>query len=103
MTIEQRAVSRDLRSFLTRAVSSLPAIYREAFVLREVEGLSNKEVSELLGVSRTVVKVRLFRAKRRLRRELERLTGDGAAKVLEFAGDRCDRMVAGVMARIAEI
>lgn len=99
---EERAFAREVRSLLERAVVALPPLYRQVFVLREVEGLSNGEAAESLGLTRTAAKVRLFRARRQLRRELERLTDGAAAELLSFAGERCDRIVAGVMARIAE-
>lgn len=97
---EDRVLSRDLRAVLERAVAALPSPYREVFVLREVEELSTQETAEALGVSRTAAKVRLFRAKRHLRGEVERLLGAGAAgQLLAFAGERCDRVVARVLAR----
>jgi RNA polymerase sigma-70 factor (ECF subfamily) len=45
----------------------LPEDARAVVVLRDLEGLSTKEVAELLGVTETVVKVRLHRAHARLR------------------------------------
>lgn len=60
-----------LRSDLVRrseyALAQLPADARAVIVLRDIEGLSTKEVAELLDVSESVVKVRLHRAHARLR------------------------------------
>lgn len=98
---EARMLARDLRGVLQRAVAALPPLYRQVFVLREVEGVSTAEAAEALGLSRTAAKVRLFRARRHLRKELERVTGGAAGELLSFAGERCDRIVTGVMARIA--
>jgi RNA polymerase sigma-70 factor (ECF subfamily) len=54
------------------ALSGLPPLYREVFLLREVEGLSVHDAAEALGVPEGTVKVRLHRARRELAR---RLTG----------------------------
>lgn len=98
---EDQAYNRELRGVLLRAVATLPEEYRLVFVLREVERLRHREIAQALGVSVAATKVRHFRAKRRLRRELERLTGGAIGEVLPFAGERCDRIVARAMARIA--
>jgi RNA polymerase sigma-70 factor (ECF subfamily) len=52
---------------LRRAVASLPPDYREVVFLRDLEGLSTREVSDVLGLSEPNVKVRLHRAHARLR------------------------------------
>jgi len=49
------------------ALAALPAAYREAVFLRDLEGLSTKEVARVLGISEANVKVRLHRAHGRLR------------------------------------
>jgi RNA polymerase sigma-70 factor (ECF subfamily) len=98
---EDRALARDLRGILVQAIAALPRSYRQVFVLREVEKLSHREVAHALGLSVTASKVRHFRARRRLRRELERLTSGAAGELLPFAGERCDRVVTEVTARIA--
>jgi len=97
---EDRAHHRELRGVLLRAIAALPEEYRQVFVLREVERLSHREIARALGVSVAASKVRHFRAKRRLRRQLERLTGAAAGELLPFAGARCERVVAGVMGRL---
>lgn len=45
----------------------LPDEYKEAFVLREYEGLSYSEIGEITGTSMSTVKVRIYRAKQKLR------------------------------------
>lgn len=55
----------------TRALSTLPAVQREAVVLRELEGFSIEEVAELQEVSVSAVKSRLSRGRQRLRRYYE--------------------------------
>ena len=61
-----------MRVALTAAISELPAAYRTLLVLRDVEGLSNIEIAELLGFSVPLVKGRLHRARLFLRKQLGR-------------------------------
>lgn len=56
-----------------RAVAALPEGERAAILLHAVEGLDLKEVAESLGISRSAAKVRVFRARRRLRESLSHL------------------------------
>ena len=55
---------------LRRALQHLPRSYRAIVVLREIEGLSTKEVASLTGISEANVKTRLHRARTLLRKEL---------------------------------
>ena len=64
---EEHAVTADLAARSEAALAALPEDARAVVVLRDLEGLSTKEVAELLGVTETVVKVRLHRAHTRLR------------------------------------
>jgi RNA polymerase sigma-70 factor (ECF subfamily) len=64
---EDRAVTADLAARSEAALAELPEDARAVVVLRDIEGLSTREVAELLGVTETVVKVRLHRAHARLR------------------------------------
>lgn len=65
---------RKLRSeALYAALARLPDHLREAFVLREVEGLSMQEAATQLGISSNNMTVRVWRAREALRRELGRL------------------------------
>lgn len=61
----------DARQALERALTTLPDALRSVFVLKEVEGYSHSEIAELLGIRRGTSEVRLLRAIRRLRQELE--------------------------------
>jgi len=64
---EDRAVTADLAARSEAALATLPEDARAVVVLRDIEGLSTREVADLLGVTETVVKVRLHRAHARLR------------------------------------
>lgn len=65
------AVADELQETLLRAVESLPALYREPFVLRHLEDWSYARIAELLGLSVETVETRLVRARRLLREMLD--------------------------------
>lgn len=58
------------RAALHRAIQELPREFREVIVLRELEGLSYKEISDVAGVPVGTVMSRLSRARRRLEEAL---------------------------------
>jgi RNA polymerase sigma-70 factor (ECF subfamily) len=68
---EERAINAALRTRLARALHAVPRPYRVVVFLREIEGLSTKEVGEVLGISEANVKTRLHRARIMLREQLE--------------------------------
>jgi RNA polymerase sigma-70 factor, ECF subfamily len=55
---------------LQRALEELPDVFREALVLREIEGMSYKEIADVTSVSLGTVISRLARARTRLRQSL---------------------------------
>ena len=61
---------KEVRYLLQQAISELPLIYREIFVLRDVEELSVNESAEALGITIASVKVRLHRARIMLQKKL---------------------------------
>jgi RNA polymerase sigma-70 factor (ECF subfamily) len=67
---EERAERAELLSRAQAAVAALPESSRTIVVLRDIEGLSTAEVAAATGLSETAVKVRLFRARERLRASL---------------------------------
>ena len=69
----------DLRMALTAAIDELPAEYRAVFLLRDVEGLSNHEISETLEISIAVAKSRAHRARLFLRKRLGASMASAAA------------------------
>jgi RNA polymerase sigma-70 factor (ECF subfamily) len=73
-TPEERAAGEELRLEVQRALSRLPAKYRQLLVLRDVEGLTAKEISIASGVSHGTVRWRLFRARRLFREAWEEVT-----------------------------
>lgn len=63
----QVALDNELRQQLEQALSALPESLRVVFVLREMQGLSTAETAEMLELKESAVKVRLHRARLRLR------------------------------------
>ncbi len=70
------AEQRELQADLERCLARLPAQYRAAVVLRDVEGLSNEEAAELLDLNVRNFKSRLHRGRMELRRQLEALAAE---------------------------
>ena len=60
----------EFRKHLDEAIDQLPEIYRSVFVLRDLENMSIKETSHILGITESNVKIRLKRARAYLREEL---------------------------------
>ena len=89
----------ETRRILERRIDELPVAFRTVFILREVEEMSVEQTAEALGIPAATVRSRLFRARALLRaalaRDMDMATGD----VFGFAGARCDRIVAAVLAR----
>lgn len=69
---DEQLADRQLRAAIEQAVANLPEEYRIVFVMRDVEGLSNEEMSQVLGLTVAAVKSRLHRARLALRSTLER-------------------------------
>jgi RNA polymerase sigma factor (sigma-70 family) len=82
-------VKQDLDN-LCGAFGGLSDVHHEILVMRELEGLSYREIGERLGMSRPAVESTLFRARRRLGEEYDELV----------SGERCLR-IAGIIATAA--
>ena len=97
---EQMAWRAELRRRLEQRIDALPALYRPVFMLRAVEGLSAPEVAAILALPEPTVRVRFMRARRLLQTAMQHDFDPHEAGAFSFAGHRCDRIVAGVLARI---
>lgn len=64
-------LSKELGEVMDRAIQNLPPDYRKVFVLRDVEGFSNREVAEILEESVPAIKSRLHRARMFVRAQLD--------------------------------
>jgi RNA polymerase sigma-70 factor, ECF subfamily len=73
--VDERALQGELRHVLEEAIDALPADYRTALVLHDVEGLSNPDVAESLGISLPAVKSRVHRSRLFVRKRLAEYLG----------------------------
>ena len=97
---EREAIGNEVRGLLEKHIDALPDLYRAVFVLRAVEEMSVEETSAALGLPEATVRTRYFRARALLRNALERRVDDTLRETFAFDGERCDRIVAGVLARL---
>ena len=97
---EAGAMRAQLRLLLERKIDALPLAFRTAFMLREVEEMTIEEAAECLAIPPATVRTRVFRARALLRASLAEEMDVATADVFAFAGGRCDRIVAGVLARL---
>jgi len=95
----QRAQTRRL---LESKIDELPDAFRTVFVLRALEELSVEESAVALGIPEATVRSRFFRARGLLREALSKEIDLAYGDAFAFAGARCDRIVAGVMAKLEE-
>jgi RNA polymerase sigma-70 factor, ECF subfamily len=97
---EERTFDSEMRSLLERAVDSLPDEYRTVLMMRGIEGMSTIETAGCLNITEQNVKVRLFRARAMIRKQLLERARAASPKAFQFLGARCDRVVEKVLARI---
>ena len=90
----------ELRRLLEGAIDALPDDFRTVFVLRAVEGMSIAETAEALSIRPETVKTRFHRARHRLQETLGARFDALLPATFEFGGERCDRIVAAVLARL---
>ena len=98
---DMRAARSEMRRLLEAQIDALPETYRTVFMLRAVEELSAEETAEVLDVPAATVRTRLFRARSLLREALAQKIDLACEDAFSFAGERCDRVVAGVLARLS--
>jgi RNA polymerase sigma-70 factor (ECF subfamily) len=100
---EQRASFGELGQLLEEAVLDLPDPYRTVIMLRDIEELSTAETAAVLDLTEQNVKVRLHRGRAMMRDKLFARVGVGGKNAFPFMGNRCDRVVLGVFARLREL
>jgi RNA polymerase sigma-70 factor, ECF subfamily len=73
---------KEQTGLLLKAIAELPETYREALMLCEYEGLTYDEIGKLTGTSLSTIRIRVFRAKKRLRKVLGPIIGHTPANTL---------------------
>ena len=97
---ETGTLRTQLRRLLEREIDALPLAFRTAFMLREVEEMPIDDVAASLEIAEATVRTRVFRARAMLRAALAEELDIATGEVFSFAGARCDRIVAAVLARL---
>jgi RNA polymerase sigma-70 factor (ECF subfamily) len=98
---DTRAARGEIRRLLEAQIDALPETYRTVFMLRAVEELSAEETAAVLEIPAATVRTRLFRARSLLREALAQKIDVACEDAFSFAGERCDRVVASVLARLS--
>lgn len=75
--VERKALDKELGQVIKQFTGNLSEKYRVVFVLSDVEGLSNEETAQILGLTVPAVKSRLHRARLYLREQLTRYLREG--------------------------
>lgn len=98
---EESTLRAEMRALLERKIDELPMAFRTVFIMRELEEMSVEETAQCLEIPEATVRTRLFRARALLRESLAREIDVVSPDAFAFAGERCDRIVAAVLARIS--
>lgn len=83
-SVEKTAIREEMNACIREFIERLPENYKAVMVLSEVEGFKNEEIAGILGLSLDTVKIRLHRARGKLRQELE--------AGCSFYRDECDEL-----------
>jgi RNA polymerase sigma-70 factor (ECF subfamily) len=95
------AMRTEIRQFMEARIDMLPDAFRSVFMLRGVEEMSVEEVAQALAIPEATVRTRFFRARSLLREGLARDIDMAIGDAFSFDGERCDRIVAAVLTRLA--
>jgi RNA polymerase sigma-70 factor (ECF subfamily) len=98
---ERIAMRGEVRRLMEARIDTLPEAFRTVFMLRAVEELSVEEVAAALELPEATVRTRYFRARGLLREALSRDVDLALGDAFSFDGERCDRIVHGVLAKLA--
>lgn len=69
-SIERHLIGKEMNECIRGRVDNLPESYRSVLVLSEFAGMTNAEIASVLGIGEGAVKIRLHRARARLREDL---------------------------------
>lgn len=69
--VDKKIIRKEMSACVHEYVDRLPPDYRTVLILKEIEGFKNREIAEILQISLDNVKVRLHRARARLKQELD--------------------------------
>jgi RNA polymerase sigma-70 factor (ECF subfamily) len=87
-TLEGRVIRDEMNACIREIINRLPENYRTVIVLGDLEGFSDREIAEILGLSLRNTKIRLHRARAQLRKALEKTCVFYRSDENELACDR---------------
>lgn len=87
-SVEATAIREEMNTCIREFIARLPESYKTVMTLSELEGFTNAEIAEILEVSLDTVKIRLHRARERLRKELQAGCNFERDERNDFACDR---------------
>ncbi|HUH28116.1 RNA polymerase sigma factor [Gelidibacter sp.] len=94
----ERMIQKEAKQLLENAIDHLDAKYKIVYMMKEMEGMSLNEISVILDLTLSNVKVRLHRSKEMLKDKLFEVAHD--KNIYEFGFSRCDRITENVMKNI---
>ena len=97
---EAQAVRSQMRALIEQKIDALPETFRAVFVLRALEEMSVEDTAAALDIPEATVRSRFFRARSLLRESLAQEMDSAIEDAFAFAGNRCDRIVSGVLDRL---
>jgi RNA polymerase sigma-70 factor (ECF subfamily) len=90
---DEELVRKEMNACIREFIKKLPPDYKTVMILGELEGMKNKEIADILQVSLDTVKIRLHRARARLKKELE----EGCSFYYDERSElACDRKVRSI-------
>ncbi|MDR2296773.1 MAG: RNA polymerase sigma factor [Comamonas sp.] len=98
---DRTAMRAELRQIMEARIDMLPDDFRKVFMLRGVEEMSVEEVSQILEIPEATVRTRFFRARSMLREGLSQDLDMALSDAFTFDGERCNRIVSLVKARLS--
>jgi RNA polymerase sigma-70 factor, ECF subfamily len=90
---EQKIIRQEMNGCIREIILTLPDAYRFVIVLSELEGLKDSEIADITGLTLPATKIRLHRARARLKTELTKACVFYRDEQNEFACDRKDALV----------
>jgi len=87
-SVETAAIRQEMSACISEFVTRLPENYKTITILSEIEGFTNGEIAAILGLTLDTVKIRLHRAREKLRKDLEAGCDFYRDERAEFACDR---------------
>jgi len=98
LNAENKIIAHEAKQLLEYLIDSLESKYKVVYIMKEVEGMKIKDISDCLKLSISNVKVRLHRAKNMLKEKFNESASQ--KEIFEFGNSRCDRITERVMTMV---